>query len=67
MNEAERDQKRAKVENEYRERIRTGERKFPKADVVAARLWGVDLDRLIKEERERNQPMKRGLGLWEGD
>lgn len=54
--------------NECRERIRNGERKFSQAEKVAAKLlWRVNLDKLIEEERARTQPMKRGLGLWDGD
>ena len=54
--------------NECRERIRNGERKFSQAEKVAAKLlWRVNLDKLIEEARARTQPMKRGLGLWDGD
>ncbi len=39
-------------ETEFRKRIRNGQRRFAKREKVEARLWGVDLDRLIEDEEE---------------
>jgi len=39
-------------ETEFRKRIRNGQRRFAKREKVEARLWGVDLDRLIADEEE---------------
>jgi len=42
--------KREAFETEFRKRIRNGQRRFAKREQVEARLWGVDLDRLIADE-----------------
>jgi hypothetical protein len=49
-------------ETEFRKRIRNGQRRFAKRQKVEARLWGVDLDRLIEDEEEEAQPRSSMLG-----
>ena len=44
---------RQSFETECRKRIRNGQRRFAKREKVEARLWGVDLDRLIEDEEEQ--------------